>query len=132
MQKLHTLGIMDDNGWRDNAQLAAQGIDRALAASDPDAVVAGLSDAGKALDEALAEAMAAAVIAGSSMRRVAELTGLAPNSVPPRLARSRALSPYAGDGAITSQDIAVARYDAAGGRPPMTFKPRRKDRNDQS
>jgi hypothetical protein len=52
---------------------------------------------------------------------------MAPNSVPPRLARSKSLSPYADEGSITSQLIAVARYDAASGRPPMTFTPRRKD-----
>jgi hypothetical protein len=123
---------MDESGWQVSARHAGEAIERALRAADPAGAVAELSAANRALDEALAEAMAAAVITGTSMRRVAELTGLAPNSVPPRLARSKALSPYAGDGAITSQDIAVARYDAAGGRPPMTFKPRRKDRNDQS
>jgi hypothetical protein len=123
---------MDESGWHISARHACEAIERALRADEPTGAVAELSAANRALDEALAEAMAAAVITGTSMRRVAELTGLAPNSVPPRLARSKALSPYAGDGAITSQDIAVARYDAAGGRPPMTFKPRRKDRNDQS
>jgi hypothetical protein len=123
---------MDESGWHISARHAGEAIERALRADEPAGAVAELSAANRALDEALAEAMAAAVITGTSMRRVAELTGLAPNSVPPRLARSKALSPYAGDGAITSQDIAVARYDAAGGRPPMTFKPRRKDRNDQS
>ncbi|MCA0294515.1 MAG: hypothetical protein LCH96_04200 [Actinobacteria bacterium] len=123
---------MDEWAWQDSAQRAAEALGRALDADSAEDAVAALGDADSALEVALREAMAAAVIAGASMRRVAELTGLAPNSVPPRLARSKALSPYAGDGAITSQDIAVARYDAAGGRPPMTFTPRRKDRHDQS
>jgi lambda repressor-like predicted transcriptional regulator len=118
---------MDDNGWRDSAQQAGEAIDRALGAADPESVVAELSEAGRVLDEALREAMAASAIAGTSMRRLAEIAGMAPNSVPPRLARSKSLSPYADEGSITSQGIAVARYDAASGRPPMTFKPRRKD-----
>jgi hypothetical protein len=123
---------MEANDWQDSAQQAAQAIGRAVGADNPELVVAELSAANKALDHALREAMAAAVLDGTSMRRVAEITGIAPNSVPPRLARSKSLSPYADEGSITSQSIAVARYDAASGRPPMTFKPRRKDRNDKS
>lgn len=118
---------MDDNGWRESAQQAAQAIGRAVGSAEPEQVVAELSAANKALDDALREAMAAAVLDGTSMRRVAEITGMAPNSVPPRLARSKSLSPYAGEGGITSADIAVARYEAASGRPPMSFKPRRRD-----
>ena len=123
---------MDEAGWRKSAEQAGQGIERALGATEPDAVVAELSGAGRALEDALREAMAASVLAGTSMRRLAEIAGMAPNSVPPRLARSKSLSPYADDGSITSQSIAVARYDAASGRPPMTFQPRRKTRNDES
>jgi len=118
---------MDETGWRDGAEQAQQAIERALGATEPDTVVAELSGAGKALDDALREAMAASALAGTSMRRLAEIAGIAPNSVPPRLARSKSLSPYADEGSITSQLIAVARYDAASGRPPMTFTPRRKD-----
>ncbi|HRA76036.1 MAG TPA: hypothetical protein PLE12_07355 [Propionicimonas sp.] len=117
---------MDDTGWRDTAEHAGEAIERALGSDAPEAVVAALSEAGRALEEALREAMAAAVLSGLSMRRVAEITGLAPNSVPPRLARAKALQPYAAGG-ITAQDIAVARHDAASGRPPMTFKPRREE-----
>lgn len=123
---------MDDDEWRESAQHAGQAIDRALLADEPDVVVAELSAAGKALDDALREAMAASAIAGTSMRRLAEIAGMAPNSVPPRLARSKSLRPYADEGSITSQGIAVARYDAASGRAPMTFTPRRKDKNDKS
>ncbi|MCC6497924.1 MAG: hypothetical protein IT193_16855 [Propionibacteriaceae bacterium] len=118
---------MDDNGWRESAQQAAGAIGRAVGADEPEQVVAELSAANKALEAALREAMAAAVLGGTSMRRVAEITGMAPNSVPPRLARSKSLSPYAGEGGITSADIAVARYEAASGRPPMSFKPRRRE-----
>jgi len=119
---------MDDDEWRDSAQQAGKAIERALGASEPDAVVAELSAAGTALEDALREAMAASVLSGTSMRKLAEIAGMAPNSVPPRLARSKSLSPYADEGSITSQGIAVARYDAASGRPPMTFQPRKKDR----
>lgn len=96
--------------------------------------MAELSEAGRAVDDAVREAMAAAVLAGSSMRRVAEVAGLAPNSVPPRLARSRSLESFADAGTITAHGIAVARHQAAAGsgRPPMRFTPRRKDGNDQS
>ena len=117
---------MDDNGWRDSAEQATQAIERALGASEPDAVAAELRGAGKALEDALREAMAASALAGTSMRRLAEIAGMAPNSVPPRLARSKSLGAYSDEGIITSQGIAVARYDAASGRPPMTFQPRRK------
>jgi hypothetical protein len=117
---------MQDTDWRDDAQRAGEAIGRALGSDAPEAVVAALSEAGRVLEESLREAMAAAVLSGTSMRRVAEITGLAPNSVPPRLARAKALQPYSAGG-ITAQDIAVARHDAASGRPPMTFTPRRED-----
>jgi len=123
---------MDETGWRDSAEQAGRAIARALEATEPEAVVAELSGAGKSLDDAVREAMAASALAGTSMRRLAEIAGMAPNSIPPRLARSKSLGPYADEGSITSQGIAVARYDAASGRPPMTFQPRRKNRNDKS
>lgn len=118
---------MNDNGWRASATQAQQAIVAALGAADSAEAVAQLSRGSESLEEALREAMAAAVLAGMSMRRVAEITGMAPNSVPPRLARSKSLGPYAGDGNITAQSIAVARHEAASGRPAMTFTPRRKD-----
>lgn len=118
---------MNDSGWRESATQAQQAISAALDASDSEVAVAHLSRGSESLDEALREAMADAVLAGSSMRRVAEITGMAPNSVPPRLARSKLLSPYAGGGNITAQGIAVARHEAASGRSSMTFTPRRKD-----
>lgn len=118
---------MNDSEWRAIASQAQQAIVAALGAADPEAAVAHLSRGSESLEEALREAMADAVLAGASMRRVAEITGMAPNSVPPRLARSKLLSPYAGDGNITAQGIAVARHEAASGRSSMTFTPRRKD-----
>lgn len=120
---------MDTDGWRHSAEVAAEAIGRAFAGEDPEQVVVELSRAERVLGESLREAMAAAVLAGSSMRRVAEITGLAPNSVPPRLARSKSLSPYADEGTITAAGITLARYQVApeSVRPPMTFKPRRKD-----
>ena len=119
---------MNNPTWRELAADAAETIERAQAAGEPTQAVAELSEAGRAVEAALREAMAAAVLAGASMRRVAEIAGIAPNSVPPRLARSRPLAPYASvDGGITADSIAVARHDAATGRPPMTFTPRRKD-----
>ncbi|MGC3994200.1 MAG: hypothetical protein QM779_08860 [Propionicimonas sp.] len=126
---------MDDNGWRESAQQAADAISRALAETDAEQVVAELSRADRSLGDATREAMAAAVLEGTSMRRIAEISGLAPNSVPPRLARSRSLAKYADDGAVTAQGIAVARYEAAAeaGRPPLKFTPRRKEaRHDES
>lgn len=109
-------------------------LERACAASDAEGAVAELSTASRELEEALREAMASAVLDGASVRRVAEAAGLAPNSVPPRLARSKSLGPYADDGAVSAQGIAVARYEAAArsGRPPLKFTPRRKDSHDQS
>ena len=120
--------------WRGSARQATEAIERALGAGDPEQVVAELSRANRVLDDALREAMAAAVLDGSSMRRVAEVAGLAPNSVPPRLARSKSLGPYADEGSVTAQGIAVARYEAAAesGRPPLKFTPRRRERHDQS
>lgn len=125
---------MDEQGWRVSAGQAQDAIGRALDAGDAEDAVAELSAASRALEDATREAMAEAVLDGTSMRRVAEVAGLAPNSVPPRLARSKSLGPYADEGAVTAQGIAVARYDAAAraGRPPLRFTPRRKDRNDQS
>jgi len=118
---------MRTNEWQDSAKAAAETVLRAVAAEDPSQAVAFLSDASRAISEALREAMAAAVLDGASMRRVAEIAGIAPNSVPPRLARSKPLAPYVDDGTITADSIMMARYDAATGRPPMKFMPRRKD-----
>lgn len=119
----------EDQEWRHSAEQAVEAVGGALVAGEPEQVVAELTRAGRLLDDALREAMAAAVLDGTSMRRVAEITGLAPNSVPPRLARSKSLAPYSDEGSISAQGIAVARYQAAAeaGRPPLRFTPRRKE-----
>ena len=118
---------MSSTAWASSAESARAAVERGLATADPVQAVADLSEAGRAVDEALNEAMAAAVLAGASMRKLAETAGIAPNSVPPKLSRSKPLAPYVADGTITADLIAVARFDAATGRPPMTFKPRRKE-----
>jgi len=118
---------MNEAEWQKDAQSAVDAALRAVVTDDPAQAVADLSSAAKLIDDALREAMAAAVLDGSSMRKVAEIAGIAPNSVPPRLARSKPLAPYVDDGTITADSIMMARYDAATGRPPMKFMPRRKD-----
>lgn len=75
------------------------------------------------VNEALNEAMAEAALLGASVREVARAAELAPNSVPPRLARSTKLAPYANDGWVSSSSIERARYDSELGRPPEQGKP---------
>ena len=106
---------------------ASEALDRALNTEDPCEAIDYITTASVALNEALYEAMAAAVMTGLSMRKVAELARIAPNSVPPRLARTTTLSGYVQDGILTTDGIAAARFDASTGREPMTFTPRRKD-----
>lgn len=85
--------------------------------ADPREVVQRIGRARDLLDEALNEAMAEATLVGVSMREVAKLAGISPNSVPPRLARSSSLSPYSSEGWVTGPSIERARYDADLGRP---------------
>lgn len=96
-----------------------------------------LSDARDRLDLLVDEVAARAVLAGASVRSLAEVAGVAPNSLPPRLARSSTLGAYAEDGRVGAEGVARARYDARTGQhqrttepAPLTFKPRRtrKDR----
>jgi len=118
---------VSETEWQSSTQQAGDALEQALATADPARALADLATAGRAVDAAIQEAMAAAVLAGTSMRRVAEIAGIAPNSVPPRLARSAPLAPYVAAGTITADSIAVARHDAATGRRPLIFTPRRKD-----
>jgi len=120
---------MNEMQWEGSANQAQAALQRALATTDPSQAVTELSDVIRAVETALSEAMAAAVLAGTSMRKVAEAAGIAPNSVPPRLARSTPLAAYVASGASTADAIVVARHDAATGRSPMTFKPRRKEQS---
>ena len=79
--------------------------------STPDQAVTSLTRALEAVTAARDEALAEAVAAGSSMRSVAELAGIAPNSVSNRLARSASLGPYAEGSRVTASGIARARHD---------------------
>jgi len=72
-----------------------------------------------ALDAALNEAMAHAALAGSSIRAVAGMADMAPNSVAPRLARTASLGGYGDpDGRVTAVGVQRARYDHQEGRQP--------------
>lgn len=103
---------------RDRLDAARAALEEA-AAAEPGAAVEPLARARAALDEALDEAMAEALIAGSSIRGVADAAGLAPNSVPPRLSRTSALGGYSSDdGRVGSEGIVRARYDLERGTPP--------------
>lgn len=102
----------------------------------PEETVERLSRARAELDAALDEAMALAALAGSSLRTVAGLANLAPNSVPPRLARSASLSPYRNqEGKVSSSGVERARYDRERGTyqpaaepvEPLRFRRRRTD-----
>lgn len=95
--------------------------------TSPTAAVTSLTRAMDAVRSALDEAMALAVTSeGASMRHVASLAGIAPNSVSPRLARSTTLAGYAQQGRVDATGIALARADrqqAEGA--PMRFVRRR-------
>lgn len=74
--------------------------------------VTSLTRARDAVQSALDEAMAQAVThEGASVRQVAALAGIAPNSVSPRLARSATLSAYSRQGRVDAQGITLARAD---------------------
>ncbi len=82
---------------------------------------------------AMDEAMARAALTGVSMRAIAFSAQLAPNSVPPRLARSAVLGSYAEGGKVSAEQIAVARADqrqqiepGTQTPAPFTFQPRKR------
>lgn len=79
---------------------------------------------------ALDEAMARAALNGVSMRAIASSAQVAPNTVPPRLARSAVLGSYAQGGKVTAEGVAVARADRREQHDPQgqrfTFTPRRR------
>lgn len=103
---------------RPRLDAARAALDEAAAAA-PGAAVEPLARARALLDVALDEAMAEALLAGSSMRSVAEAAGVAPNTVPPRLARTSALAGYSGlDGRVSAEGVTRARYDRERGTPP--------------
>ncbi len=100
------------------AKAAVQDLDP-VAGADPAALVAALSAARDRLDEALDEAMASAALGGTSLRKVAQAAMLAPNTLPPRLARTAALAEYADEGKVTSGSLERARHDRRRG----TYEP---------
>lgn len=121
--------------WRKVGRVSAQRIDLLVAQvrqqlaeplpTDPTELVAGLARAAGVLSEALDEAMARAALDGASLRSIAGRAGVAPNSVPPRLARSQALAEYADAGKVSAEAVVVARADRARGMAPLAFVPRR-------
>ena len=92
-----------------------------------------LTDVQMHITAALDEAMARAALTGVSLRAIASSAQVAPNSVPPRLARSAVLSSYAERGKVTADQIAVARADhrqqtepGTEHSAPFTFQPRKR------
>jgi hypothetical protein len=93
-----------------------------------------LTRAQEYLTAALDETMARAALGGASLRSIASSAQVAPNTVPPRLARSAVLGSYAEGGRVSAEGLAVARadqrqqrdQDGAAGGPTFTFTPRRR------
>ncbi|SDS26869.1 hypothetical protein [Microlunatus soli] len=87
-------------------------------ASTPSAAIAHLQEASRNTEIALNEALAAGVVGdGLSMRQAAAAGGLAPNTLPARLAGTSLLGGYQGaDRRVRAEGIARARYDI--GRQP--------------
>jgi DNA-directed RNA polymerase specialized sigma24 family protein len=103
-------------------------------AEDPEGSVPALRRARDAIDKALDEAMALAALEGTSLRQVAALAGIAPNTLSPRLGRTQALRAYSDQGRVGSVGIERARYDKERGHDeppsgpepaPMRFRRRR-------
>ncbi|WP_171198007.1 hypothetical protein [Nakamurella aerolata] len=99
--------------------------------SDPLELVRLLADIAAQLEEAMNEAMALAALDGAAGRTIAAAASLAPNSVPPRLARTELLSNFAEDGRVSSEGVAAARFvarrsaaDGPAPAAPLTFIPR--------
>lgn len=90
-------------------------------ASTPSAAIGHLQEAARNTEIALNEAIAAGVVGdGLSMRQAAAASGLAPNTLPARLAATSLLGGYQGaDRRVRAEGIARARYDI-GRRPAGT------------
>lgn len=100
---------------REEIEAARSALSQAVDAA-PQEQVEQLARARSLVDEALDEAMARAVLEGTSVRAVAAAAGLAPNSVPPRLAQTDTLAAYSSvDGRVSSEGIARARFDSQRG-----------------
>ena len=94
------------------------GAQDSLSRVDPDRpaeAIAHLQEAARNVNLALNEAMAAGVVAGGlSVRQAAQASGLAPNTLPARLAATSLLASYSGpDRRVRSEGIARARHDMA-------------------
>lgn len=97
------------------------------------AALAALGRARGLLDGLIDEVAAEAVLAGLSVRATAQAAGVAPNTLPPRLARTSSLGSYSDAGRVDSEGIARARYDSRTGQyqptaaaAPLRFHARRK------
>lgn len=95
--------------------------------------LAALGRARGLLDQLIDEVSADGVLAGLSVRAVAQAAGVAPNTLPPRLARTSTLGGYSAAGKVDSEGIARARYDSRTGQhqrgdvaEPLRFRARRK------
>ena len=95
-----------------------------------------LTRAQEHLTAALDETMARAALSGASLRAIASSAQVAPNTVPPRLARSAVLGSYAEGGRVSAEGLAVARADqrqqreadGSAEQPAFAFTPRRRTR----
>lgn len=111
-------GVSNPENVRRIIHAAVAGAQDSLNRVDPDqpaAAIAHLQEAGRNVNLALNEAMAAGVVAGGlSVRQAAQASGLAPNTLPARLAATSLLGSYSGpDRRVRSEGIARARHDMA-------------------
>lgn len=91
--------------------------------------IAELTAARESVEQALRDAMAEASLQGHSLRDIASVAGVAPNSVRPALARSAILASYATpEGVVDAQGLARAKYDQASAEPstPLRFTRRKR------
>lgn len=122
----------------DAAVAALESAARDLATDDHAVALAALSSAQHKIDALIDEIAAHGVLAGQSVRSLAEAAGVAPNTLSPRLARTTVLGGYAEHGRVGAEGIARARYDFRTGQyqpsepaAPLTFRARR-SRKDRS
>lgn len=117
MQYLHTLvGMSTPDRTRRLIETAVAGAVDSLQqvdATTPAAAIAHLQEASRNTEIALNEAIAAGVVSdGLSMRQAAAASGLAPNTLPSRLAGTSLLSGYqSADRRVRAEGIARARHD---------------------
>ena len=122
MHNLHDIGCVASPEYHRALAAARTALDQASATGIDLTTVEHLRTAGDEVTSALNEAMAELVVAGASVRQVAAAAGMAPNSVRPRLASSRALGDYAADGVVNAMGVTAARLES---RSPLRFTRRR-------